>query len=322
MDILLAGSIAFDYLMRFPGKFTDMLIEQSLDKVSLSFLVEEMHRHHGGIAANVAYTLGLLGARPRLFGTVGKDFGDYRQQLEAVGVDTSTVVVIEDVFTGSFFANTDLDNNQIASFYSGAMQYSRDYRIMEVAGRKPDLVVISPTDAQAMANYIDECQAEEIRYVFDPSQQVARLDGEVLRRGIEGCFVLACNEYEWEVIRKKTALSLVDLEKCGVVFTHTLGADGVNIYHDGKITHIPAVKPRQIVDPTGAGDAFRAGLLRGISLNLPWEIAGRMGALCGTYALEHMGTQNHVFSIAQFVERYEVAFGREAALAPLMESVS
>jgi len=320
MEILLAGSIAYDYLMRFPGRFTDMLIEQSLDKVSLSFLVEDMHRHDGGVSANIAYTMALLGKRPRLFGTVGKDFGDYRQRLEKAGVDTSTVVVIDEVFTGSFFANSDLDNNQIASFYAGAMTYASRYSIGDVTEKTPDLVVISPNDPAAMLNQVAECQHHNIKYVFDPSQQVARLDGEALTRGIAGCYMLACNEYEWEVIQRHTPYTIDRIQEEGHVFVHTLGADGANIYYNGSVEHIPVFKPRQIVDPTGAGDAFRAGLLVGWSLGLPWGIAGRMGALAGTYALEYIGTQNHTFAVSEFVERFRSQYDDAGALTALLES--
>ena len=318
MDILLAGSIAYDYLMRFPGKFSDSLIEQSLDKVSLSFLVEEMHKHDGGVSANIAYTLALLGARPRLFGTVGRDFGDYGKRLEAVGVDTSTVVVIEEVFTGSFFANTDQDNNQIASFYSGAMAFAGDHSIESVTKDMPDLVVISPNDPRAMNNQVGECSEKGIAYLFDPSQQVARLDGEVLRRGIEGCSILASNEYEWEVIQKNAGLTLDDLS--GKIFVHTLGADGANIYTNGDVIHIPTVKPQKIADPTGAGDAFRAGFLRGLSIDAPLDVAGRMGSLAGTYALEYIGTQNHKFTTDEYVSRFREHFDDQGVLDTLLAS--
>jgi adenosine kinase len=318
MDILLAGSIAYDYLMRFPGRFRDTLIEQSLDKISVSFLADEMTRHYGGVSANIAYTLGLLGGRPRLFGTVGRDFGEYRQHLEAVGVDTSGVILLEDVFTGSFFVNTDLDNNQIATFYAGAMGEAGRFSITDHAGSKPDLVVISPNDPSAMLNQARECAQAGIPFMFDPSQQVARLDGDGLRLGIDHCTYLACNEYEWEVIQQRTGYTIDALQAKNIVFIHTLGADGTNIYHEGAVDHIPALPPAKLCDPTGAGDAFRAGLLRGISLGLPWAIAGRIGALSATYALEHKGPQNHRFSLSEFVARYRTSHDDAGALDSLL----
>ena len=320
MKILLAGSIAFDYLMQFPGRFRDMLIEQSLDKVSLSFLVEDMYRHFGGVSANIAYTMALLGDHPILFGTVGRDFGDYREHLENAGVDTSAVIVLENVFTGSFFANTDIENNQIASFYAGAMGHAGEYSIQDHVDPLPDLVVISPNDPRAMNRQVEECRRFGIRYLYDPSQQVARLDGDALRRGIAGCTYLACNEYEWEVIQKHTGYTLDQIRQEGHIFVHTLGEDGANIYTGGDVIHIPAFEPEIIVDPTGAGDAFRAGLLRGLSLGLPLEIAGRMGSLCGAYALEAIGTQNHHFAISEFVERFRTVFDDNGALEALLVS--
>jgi adenosine kinase len=318
MQILLAGSIAFDYLMRFPGRFKDVLLEQSLDKISLSFLVEDMHRHFGGVSANIAYSMALLGDRPRLFGTVGKDFSEYRAALDAAGVDTSTVVVLPEVFTGSFFVNTDQENNQIATFYGGAMSLAGGYRIWDTIKDNPDLVVISPNAPDAMQNQVEDCQARSVKYFYDPSQQVARLSGDSLRQGIEGCWAVACNEYEWEVIQKHTGYTLDGLLNEGHIFVHTLGADGSNIYADGQVHHIPAFPPERIVDPTGAGDAYRAGLLRGISLGLPWNISGRLGALCSAYSLEFIGTQNHYFTHAAFVERFRTQFDDSGALDILL----
>jgi adenosine kinase len=318
MDIVLAGSIAFDYLMRFPGRFKDSLVEQSLDKVSLSFLVEDMHRHDGGVSANIAYTMGLLGGRPRLFGTVGRDFGEYRGRLEAAGVDCSTVVMIEEVFTGSFFSNTDIENNQIASFYAGAMGLAGGYGLLQTVKTKPDLVMISPNAPDAMESQVEECRQAGIPYFFDPSQQVARLNGEALLRGIEGAYALACNEYEWEVIQRHTGYTVDKLHAQGCIFVHTLGEDGANIYTNGDVVHIPVCPPKQLVNPTGAGDAFRAGLLRGIQLNLPLDVAGRMGSVCAAYALEYVGTQNHVFTRAEFVGRYRAQFDDHGALDSLL----
>jgi len=322
MKILLAGSIAFDYLMSFPGKFKDTLIEQSLDKISVSFLVDEMVKHNGGVSANIGYTMALLGSKPMIFGTVGIDFEPYRQHLERVGVDCSTVRVIDGVFTGSFFANTDTDNNQIASFYAGAMGLAHRYNIADVVSENPDLVVISPNDPVAMSNQIDECRANNIPYLFDPSQQVARVDDEFLQRGIEGCAMLACNEYEWEVIQKRTNYTIDTIKENGHIFIHTLGEDGANIYSGNEVIHIPTMSPNKITEPTGAGDAFRAGLLRGYELGLPWEIAGRMGSLCAAYDLEFSGTQNHTFTISEFVERYRQSHDDEGALDALLASAS
>lgn len=318
MDILISGSIAYDYLMHFPGKFRDSLIEQKLDKVSLSFLVEDMTKHYGGVAANIAYTLGLLGHRPRLFGVVGQDFNDYRHHLEAVGVDTSTVVMDKSVFTASFFCNTDRENNQISSFYAGAMALAGNYMIQDISPQRPDFVVVSPDDPNAMISRVQECKEAEIPFLYDPSQQVARLDGDALREGTQHCAVLMCNEYEWEVIQNRTGLTLDHVTDGGRVFINTLGQDGSNIYFNGSVIHIPIYEPREAKNPTGAGDAYRAGILRGMSLNLDWKVTGRIASLCGTYALEHDGTQEHRFTRKEFVARIREKFDDEGALDALL----
>lgn len=317
MDIVLAGSIAIDYLMRFPGHFKDSLIEQSLDKISISLLADEMQKLDGGVSANIAYTMALLGGKPRLFGTVGQDFGEYRQRLEAVGVDTSNVVQLDDVFTGSFFVNTDLDNNQIAFFYAGAMGLAGNYGLDRLSA-KPDLVVVSPNAPDAMQRHAAEAAAQGIPYFYDPSQQVPRLSGEMLKAGIDGCTYLACNEYEWEVIQKNTGYTLDNLLAKNLTFIHTLGGDGTNIYSAGEIIHVPVVPPTQINDPTGAGDAFRGGFLRGLELGLGLEIAGQMGTLCASYCLERVGTQTHHFSLAEFVERFRQHYDDKGALDALL----
>lgn len=321
MELAITGSIAYDYIMRFPGKFADHIIPEKIDRISLSFLVEEMTKHWGGVAANIAYTLGLLGMepRPKLVGTVGRDFGDYRNWLEQAGVDTSTVRQIADVFTASFFVNTDMVNNQIASFYAGAMTYARDFTLDTLLPGKPDLVVVSPNDPEAMQNYITECDAAGIRCMYDPSQQVARLDGPPLRYGIEHCYMLICNEYEFEIIMQKTGLSREQIIDKVEVVVVTLGENGTYIYTEGRRIDVPIFPVEAIKDPTGVGDAFRAGLLRGIAAGWPWELAGQVGALCATYVLEHTGTQSHTFTREAFVQRFRTVFDDGGALDSLFD---
>lgn len=322
MDILVTGSIAFDYLMRFPGRFKDSLIAEALEKISVSFLVDEMTRHYGGVAANIAYNLALLGGRPRLMGTAGRDFGDYKVWLESAGVDTSTVVVLTDVFTASFFANTDHENNQIASFYAGAMGRAGKYKIADVTLKKPDLVVISPNSPDAMENLINECAAEGIPFLYDPSQQAARLNGDDLRHGIERCKILMCNDYEWEVIEKKTGLSRPRAINLGLTLIITQGKEGAHIYQDGETYYIPPFEPVTPLEPTGVGDAFRAGFLRGLDLDLSLNIAGRMGSVAAAFVLETIGTQNHRYTVEQFIERYRTAFDDDGALDVLLSSAT
>lgn len=318
MDIIVTGSIAYDYLMRFPGRFTEHLIREKLDQVSLSFLVEDMSKHWGGNAPNIAYTLALFGLHPKVFGTAGRDFGDYRLWLERAGVDCSTVRQIDDVFTASFFANIDLDNNQIGSFYSGAMAYARDYRLADVYDGKPDLLVISPNDPQAMMNIAEECRQRGIRFVADPSQQVARLDGDQLRQLIEGAYVLVVNAYESEVIANKTGLSLGDLRSSIEIVVVTRGHQGSEIFHDGEVIDVPVFVPDQIKDPTGVGDAYRSGLLTGLAHGWNLKLAGELGALCATYVLEQVGTQSHFFTVDDFVKRFRTQFDDAGLLDSLL----
>lgn len=318
MNIVITGSIAFDYLMSFPGKFTDMLLADQLHNISVSFLVDSLKRQRGGTAPNIAYTLALLGANPTVMATAGQDFGDYRVWLEKYGVDTSAIIEIEDEYCASFFVNTDEEQNQIASFYTGAMAHAKE---LSFATHAPNagLATISPNDPIAMRAYAAECKRLNIPYVYDPSQQIARLSGEELHMGLDGCFLLTVNEYEYGVIREKTGLSEADiLARVGGLLV-TKGSDGSTLTVNGTTTHIPAVTPDRIVDPTGAGDAYRAGLMRGMQLDLPWDIAGRMGALSATYVLENLGTQNHYFTPAQFIARYREHFDDNGRLDQLMQ---
>ncbi len=318
-EIVISGSIAYDYLMRFPGRFTEYLIPDQLHQVSLSFLVDEMTKHWGGVAANIAFTMALLGMKPKLMGTVGRDFGDYRLWLEGVGVDCSTVSELTDVFTASFFVNTDLDNNQIASFYGGAMNYARNFRLEHVFDGTPDLVVISPNDPLAMVNLAEECRSRGIRFIYDPSQQVPRLDGADLRRGIEGSYAMVVNGYESEVIFEKTGLTLADLRKEIEILIITRGKQGSHIYTNGDVIEIPAFPARMIKDPTGGGDAYRAGFLCGLAHGIPLDVAGMMGSLSATYVLENVGTQSHKFTIEEFISRYRLHFDDNGVLDRLLQ---
>lgn len=314
MKIVVTGSIAFDYLMRFPGRFQDHLIPEKLNAISVSFLVEDLVRERGGVGANIAYNLALLGERPILMGTAGRDFDEYAAWLEAHGVDLSAVRVIPDVFTASFFANTDSDNNQIGSFYTGAMAYSRGYTLAEALHERPDLVVISPSDPTAMSELADECQASGYPFLFDPSQQVIWLEGEFLRHGIDRCKLLIVNGYEWEMIAKKTGLAIEQLVQQGKTLIITLGNAGSRIYADGKRYDVPVFPVQRVADPTGVGDAFRAGLLKGIASGFDWMLAGQIGALSAAYVLEHKGTQNHHYTLPEFVARFRTAFDDGGAL--------
>ena len=251
MDILISGSVAYDYLMTFPGKFQDNILLDKIESISLSFLVDSLVRRRGGVAPNIAYTLALLGGKPKVLATVGEDFEEYRTWLESKGVDTSWMKVVKGKYTASFFATTDQENAQIASFYPGAMGDAATLSLHEI-GDKPDLVVVSPNDPAAMDKVIEECLALEIPYLYDPSQQIVRVDGEVLQYGINGARSLFVNEYEFGMVQKKTGMSESDVLENVEFLVVTRGEKGVTIYHQEDHVQVKAVPPKQIVDPTGA----------------------------------------------------------------------
>ncbi len=308
MNVIVTGSIAFDYIMSFPGRFREHILPDQLDNLSLSFLVESMKKQRGGCAANIAYNLAMLGERPLLMATAGQDFGEYRKWLEQHGVDTSAVREYPDEFTSSFFVSTDLDQKQIASFYIGAMGRAGELSFKQLTTR-PDLVIISPNDPAAMTQYVRECKALGIRYIYDPSQQIVRLGDDDLRDGIQGSSITITNDYEFEMLRNRLHLDETTILDCAEVVIITRGAEGSTILTNGQQVHIPAVLTSRPIDPTGVGDAYRAGLIRGLALGLPWETIGRMAALAATYVLENHGPQNHQYTREEFVQRYRTHFG-------------
>jgi len=309
MEILLTGSIAFDYLMTFPGYFKDHILPDRLDSISLSFLVDSMTRMPGGIAPNIAHTMALLGAHPHLWAAVGEDFETYRQELEQKGIDTCGVQTINGVATASFFVNTDRANAQIASFYPGAMAHAAELSLQKLE-QKPDLVVISPNDPTAMGKYCQECEQLGLDFIYDPSQQIVRLSADELRCGIEGALALFVNDYEYALIQKATGVSASEFLKNSprAFMVVTNGDKGAQINSNQGDWTIPVVAPQRIVDPTGVGDSFRGGFLTGLAHGFDFELCGQMGALCATYCLENQGAQGHHFSRKQFVTRFRRHF--------------
>jgi adenosine kinase len=311
MRAVVTGSIAYDYLMSFPGKFTEHFLPDHLSRVSLSFLVDTMDKRRGGCAPNIAYTLALLGERPALMGTAGQDFGEYRQWLDAAGVDTSLVREVPGKFTASFFCSTDSANNQIASFYTGAMAHAAELSFRTIG--KVDWAIVSPNDPAAMVQYAEECRALGIKYIFDPGQQCARMSGPELSDGLVGAAIVICNDYELELIRQKTGLGEAEILAKADALVVTRGEHGSSVMRGSHRVDVPAVTPREIVDPTGVGDAYRAGLLKGLALGAEDVVCARLGSVAATYALEHLGGQSHAFTWTEFVTRYERHFGRLAA---------
>lgn len=317
MAVFCSGSVAFDYLMTFPGYFKDHVLPDRIESISLSFLVDHMVRHRGGIAANIAYTMALLGEKPELFATVGQDFGEYRQFLEKFGVVTRFTKVIHEKFTASFFVTTDRNNAQIASFYPGAMEDSFGLSFKDLQ-EKPEMVVISPNDPRAMDRNVEECIEMGIPYIYDPSQQIVRMEGKTMRRGVEGAHAVFVNDYEIGLLQKHTKMTLEDMLKCVKFLVVTLGKEGSVVYADGKEYRVPIFPVENIIDPTGTGDAYRGGFLRGYRLGFDWVTCGLMGALTAAWCLENTGTQNHCFTREEFISRFRQRFDDQGKLNALL----
>jgi adenosine kinase len=307
MSIVVTGSIAYDYLMSFPGKFTEHFLPEHMNRVSLSFLVDTMDKRRGGCAPNIAYTLALLGERPRLMATAGQDFGEYRQLLDSAGVDTSLVKVVDGKFTASFFCSTDQESNQIASFYTGAMAHAAELSFRSAPECR--LAIISPNDPLAMVQYAAECRTLRVPFIWDPGQQCARMSGDELAEGINGAALVICNDYEFELIRQKTGLDEAGVLDRGGVLVVTRGEEGCTIVERSGTTDVAAVTPHSIVDPTGVGDAFRSGFMKGMNAGAPYTVCAQLGSVAATYALEHLGGQSHSFTWQEFASRYEKHFG-------------
>jgi adenosine kinase len=316
VTIAVTGSIATDHLMRFPGRFSEQLLAEHLQKVSLSFLVDDLVVHRGGVAGNMAYAIGVLGGNPLLVGAAGVDFTDYREWLESAGVDCDHVLVSDTQHTARFVCTTDIDMAQIASFYPGAMSQARNISLAGVvaAAGQPELVIVGANDPDAMFAHTDECRALGLAFAADPSQQLARLSGEEIRRLVDGATYLFSNDYEWDLMLSKTGWTAADvMAQVGLRVT-TLGADGVDIVSpDGTTLHVGVVPETAQVDPTGVGDAFRAGFLTGRGAGLDLERSAQLGSLVAVLVLETTGTQNWTWDLGIAQERLAGAFGAEAA---------
>ncbi|MFS1300720.1 carbohydrate kinase family protein [Streptosporangium longisporum] len=316
MRIAVTGSIATDHLMTFPGRFGDQLIAEQLDRVSLSFLVDDLQIRRGGCAANIAFGMGCLGLRPVLVGAVGADFADYRSWLERHGVDCDSVHVSEVHHTARFLCTTDEDHNQIASFYTGAMAEARLIELGPIVDRLGglDLVLISPNDPEGMLRHTDEARQRGIPFAADPSQQLARMPGDQIRQLVDGAAYLFGNDYEKGMIEQKTGWSDAEILDRVAVRVTTLGPKGVVIDRKGEPSlHIPAAPELGKADPTGVGDAFRSGFLSAVAWGLPLERCGQVGNLVATHVLERVGGQEYELGRKVFLERLTGAYGVDAA---------
>ncbi|MFF5987612.1 carbohydrate kinase family protein [Prauserella flavalba] len=316
MRIAVTGSIATDHLMVFPGRFADQFVADQLEKVSLSFLVDQLDIRRGGVAANICFGLGSLGMSPVLVGAVGTDFDDYRSWLERHGVDTKSVHVSQTRHTSRFLCTTDETQAQIASFYAGAMEEAREIELQAVADRLGgiDLVVVAPNDPVAMVRHTEECRQRGFPFAADPSQQLARMDGPDVRSLVEGASYLFTNEYETSLLLRVTGWSAQDvLDRVGL-WVQTQGPDGVRI--EGTGTEPVTVAAHEVTgeaDPTGVGDAFRSGFLWGVHAKLNVERSAQVGCTLAAIVLETVGTQEYTLDRADFSKRVARTYGSDAA---------
>ena len=316
MKIGVAGSVGLDHLMTFSGKFTDSLVAGSLQKVSLSFLVDSLDVRRGGCAANIAFGMGVLGLNPVLIAAVGKDWADYDAWLSRHGVDTAHALVSTTLHTAHFVVTTDQELNQIASFFPGAMSEARNIElspIMQKIGRL-DLMVISPDDPEAMLRHSEVCRQQGIAFAADPSQQMARMSGEEIKLLIDGASYLFLNEYELALAMQKTGWTdreILERVKYRVV---TLGSMGAKVESAaGEFVQVGCPKEKAKIDPTGVGDSFRSGFIAGLAWGLSHERCAQLGALIATYVIETLGTQEYRFTPAEFVARFAESYGQTAA---------
>jgi adenosine kinase len=306
-QVAVTGSVAFDTIMVFQGRFGEHILPDKTHLINVSFLVDRLERRRGGTAANIAYTMALHGETPLLCAAVGSDFADYDSALRAAGVDTSTALRCNDIPTASAFITTDLDDNQITAFYPGAMAHGGDVDLRAHAAAV-DTVVVAPDAPDGMALHIAQAAEMGARLVFVPAQQIPSLPEQTLRAGLDSAWMVVGNDYELEMIRARTGVSADDLRRRGALVAVTRGEEGSSLHGPDGVVQVPAASASAVVDPTGAGDAYVAGLLAGLRRGLPLEDAGRMAALSATYVVEQQGTQAHSFDAASFAERLRAAF--------------
>jgi adenosine kinase len=316
VPIAVTGSVATDHLMTFPGRFAEQLIPEKLDRVSLSFLVDELVIRRGGVAGNICFGLASLGLHPVLVASVGEDWSDYRSWLERHGVVCEFVHVSQLAHTARFLCTTDLDMNQLASFYPGAMSEARLIELAPIVARvgDPEYVLIGADDPDGMLRHTEECRQRGYRFIADPSQQLAFGEGELIRQLIDGASMLFSNEYESHLITEKTGWSAEEvLERVGTQVT-TLGADGVRVLRKGEDPiEVHAVRGVTAVEPTGVGDAFRAGFLAALAWGVGLDRAAQVGCVLAAYVVETVGTQEYDFEHGDFVGRVRDSYGDAAA---------
>ncbi len=310
MSVIVTGSISFDYIMDFSGRFADRIMADKIHSISLSFLVDHLSKQFGGTAGNIGYNLKLFGVNPIVFATAGNDFAPYEAFWKKYKISTKYIALHADVPTSSYFVLTDKDDNQIGSFYVGSMKYAKDISIAKILPSGGNhFIVIAPTDPEAMKKYVAECKKLKLRYMYDPAFQVSTFTADELRDGITGAEILIGNDYEIALIEQKLGISHEELRVMVPLLITTLGAKGSIIETRKESIHVKSAKPKNVSDPTGAGDAFRAGFLAGYLKKMDLKISGQMGSVCAVYTVEKYGTQTHTFTKSEFIKRYKENFG-------------
>jgi adenosine kinase len=306
---LICGSVAYDTILLFPDRFKQHILPDKIHILNVSFLVPEMRREFGGCAANIAYTLHLLGDTALPMAAAGHDFGPYRERLEARGISVEHIKIIDEAFTAQAFITTDLDDNQITAFHPGAMQYAHLNRVGD-AGGKIALGIVAPDGRQAMIEHAAQFAAAGIPFIFDPGQGLPMFSGPELEKFIEQASWVAVNDYEWGMLAQKTGLTMAEVAARVEALVVTRGAEGSVVHAGGRVWEIPCAKPRALVDPTGCGDAYRAGLIHGLLHSLDWQTSGRLASLLGAIKIESRGPQNHAFTREELLRRYSENFGQ------------
>ena len=308
MNIIITGSISYDRIMDFPGRFKEHILPDKIHILNVSFTLNRFEEQFGGTAGNIAYNLKLLGLEPIIVAAAGGDFGCYAERLEKIGIKTKHVAIFENDQTATAQMITDLDDNQISAFYPGALAFGSQVGIPEEFKNKENLLIIAPSTKQEIAKRCQEAKASQLPYIFDPGQQIIALSPEEAVFGAANSKVSIFNDYEWQVFSDKSKLSLTDLTGKGIVVIVTRGQEGSIIYTLEREYKISAANPEQVEDPTGAGDAYRAGIIAGIVNNWDWQIAGQLASTIASFAVEHYGTQRHEPTLEQIRERYQKSF--------------
>lgn len=304
---LICGSLAFDKIMQFEGRFAETLLADQLHKINVSFLVPTLRTEFGGCSGNIAYNLKMLGGDPLIMGVMGQDNAPYLERLQSLGISTKNILIKAAAYTAQCFVTADTDNNQINAFHPGAMSFAHENHVADAGPVR--VAIISPDGHLGMLKHAQDCHDLKVPFMFDPGQQLPMFNGEELIDFIDKATYVTCNDYEIELLMDRTGLTLPEIASRVTALVVTRGEQGSEIYTDGKRHDIPSVPAAAVLDPTGCGDAYRAGLLFGITNDLSWETTGRLASLLGAIKIAHQGAQNHHFTAAEITDRFQAAFG-------------